>query len=429
MSLLSTNLPAGRRWAMVGDFFEVTRKPKGTRLPEGGSVPFVPMEAIPQGENFEPRYDVRPVAQLSSGTYFERGDLLISKITPSFENGKQAITNDLPAAFGYATTEVIPLRPRTPGQDKRLLFFYLLHPEIRSFVADRMEGSTGRQRVPETVLLELPYPELQPNDQSAIADALERTFHAAKVELRNEIATGELKRNAKRALFAHGLRREPQKETSIGLIPNSWDVSECERVAEDITVGVVVRPASHYVASGVPAFRSLNVREDRLDTSNLVYFSTTVNDTLLRKSKLREGDVLVVRTGYPGTSCVVPPQFVGANCIDLVIVRPKKDKIDSGFLSRFLNSESGKSQALSAKHGLAQQHLNVGALRRVNVPVPKSLEEQRDIVSILEAIDSKVDLHKQKRALLERLFKTLLHKLVTGEIGVDQLDLSALKVA
>jgi type I restriction enzyme, S subunit len=72
----------------------------------------------------------------------------------------------------------------------------------------------------------------------------------------------------------------------------------------------------------------------------------------------------------------------------------------------------------------------------VNIPILSSLpipladkDEQREIVEILDAIDRKIGLHKRKRAVLEDLFKTLLHKLMTGEIRVADLDLSALRPA
>lgn len=52
--------------------------------------------------------------------------------------------------------------------------------------------------------------------------------------------------------------------------------------------------------------------------------------------------------------------------------------------------------------------------------------EQREIVEILDAIDRKIALHQRKRAVLEDLFKALLHKLMTGEIRVADLDLSVL---
>src|SRR5581483_11732276 len=182
------------------------------------------MEAIPQGGVYSPNYMPKASGTITSGTYFERGDLLVAKITPSFENGKQALTFDLPAPFGYATTEVIPLHPRESGQDRRLLFFYLLHPDIRHHVAERMEGSTGRQRVPENVLLDLPFPEIEPDEQSAIADALELIQRTSTAELHCEERARELKRAAMRTLFTRGLRGEPQKETEIGPVPESWGV-------------------------------------------------------------------------------------------------------------------------------------------------------------------------------------------------------------
>ncbi len=55
--------------------------------------------------------------------------------------------------------------------------------------------------------------------------------------------------------------------------------------------------------------------------------------------------------------------------------------------------------------------------------------EQKDIVGILDAIDRKIELHRKKRAVLDELFKPLLHQLITGAIRVADLDLSALDAA
>lgn len=61
------------------------------------------------------------------------------------------------------------------------------------------------------------------------------------------------------------------------------------------------------------------------------------------------------------------------------------------------------------------------------IQIPPSSDEQQEIVDILDAIDQKIDLHRRKKAVLEELFKSLLHKLMAGEIRVDDLDLSALE--
>src|SRR5436190_4292607 len=262
------------------------------------------------------------------------------------------------------------------------------------------------------------YPELA--EQQKIAAVLWQIQKAVEIEDAIVRNARDLKKSLLRCLFSHGLHGEPLKETEIGPLPQSWELKECESVCDMITVGIVVQPGSHYVPAGVPAFRSLNIREDRLDTSSLVHVSTEANDTILSKSKLRTGDVLVVRTGYPGTSCVVPNQFDGANCIDLVILRPARTMV-AEFLSRFFNSESGRQQALNAKTGLAQQHLNTGAVKRMKVPFP-SLDEQREIANILQTVDRKIDIHESKKRSLQDLFKTTLHKLMTAQIRVNDLD-------
>jgi type I restriction enzyme S subunit len=70
-------------------------------------------------------------------------------------------------------------------------------------------------------------------------------------------------------------------------------------------------------------------------------------------------------------------------------------------------------------------HLNLGYLRDLLIVKP-SVDEQRECAEILDALDRKITLHRQKRAVLEELFKSLLHKLMMGEIRVDQLDCSVL---
>jgi type I restriction enzyme S subunit len=69
-----------------------------------------------------------------------------------------------------------------------------------------------------------------------------------------------------------------------------------------------------------------------------------------------------------------------------------------------------------------------GMINEHSIPLPQP-DEQDEIVAILDAIDRKIGLHKKKRAVLDELFKSLLHRLMTGEIRVDDLDLSALDVS
>jgi hypothetical protein len=135
--------------------------------------PVVPMELIPIAKLFSKEFILKTNDQLKSGTYFEPGDILLSKITPSFENGKQCIIKELPAPFGIATTEVIPIREIEGVSDISYLFYYLLLPNVRTSLAGKMEGSTGRQRLRKkaVVNLEIPLPPLP--EQRAIANVFQ----------------------------------------------------------------------------------------------------------------------------------------------------------------------------------------------------------------------------------------------------------------
>ena len=75
-------------------------------------VVFLPMERVsPQGE--VDATERRPIHEVWQGfTYFRRGDVVIAKITPCFENGKGACLSDLPTEIGFGTTQFIVLRPR-----------------------------------------------------------------------------------------------------------------------------------------------------------------------------------------------------------------------------------------------------------------------------------------------------------------------------
>ena len=68
---------------------------------------------------------------------------------------------------------------------------------------------------------------------------------------------------------------------------------------------------------------------------------------------------------------------------------------------------SWKAQSRGAKQGLAQQRLNVSALKRVKASLPPTLGEQCEFVRVLDVIDRKIDLHRQQRAVLEELFRAL----------------------
>jgi type I restriction enzyme S subunit len=147
--------------------------------------------------------------------------------------------------------------------------------------------------------------------------------------------------------------------------------------------------------------------------------------------RLYAGDVLFNRTNsyeLVGRTAILESDTDAVFASYLVRVAVDKERLDPRYLNHFLNWEVAQSELKKlASRGVSQANISASKLRDFAIPIPPTLDEQYEIVAILDAIDRKIDLHKRKRAVLEDLFKALLHKLMTGEIRVADLDLSALK--
>jgi type I restriction enzyme S subunit len=182
-----------------------------------------------------------------------------------------------------------------------------------------------------------------------------------------------------------------------------------------VTVGVVIKPASHYVESGVPALRTLNVKPGRIDMRDLVYFSQESNNGPLAKSRLRAGDLVIARTGKPGTTAIVPEHLHGANAIDLIVATPKTDVADPLYLESLLNSDLGKRIVGVEARGQIQQHFNVGSLKAASVPVPP-LSQQREFASKIGQVNAQRATVQRALAADNELFASLQSRAFRGDL-------------
>jgi type I restriction enzyme S subunit len=168
------------------------------------SVVFIPMEAVPDNRLYV-SYEIRDSSEVKSYVYCEPGDILLAKITPSFENGKQGIVPDnIPGKFALATTEVYPIKCN--NIDKLFLFYLLKYPPIRSKLASLMRGTTGRRRVPREALenTSLPHPPIY--EQKVIAEILSTVDRAIELYREERVRLDRLKRGLMDLLLTGKIR-------------------------------------------------------------------------------------------------------------------------------------------------------------------------------------------------------------------------------
>lgn len=186
---------------------------------------------------------------------------------------------------------------------------------------------------------------------------------------------------------------------------SDWKEVELSEVA-DLTVGFVGTMASHYTDNGVLFLRSTNIEPFNIKMDDVKYISPEFNETI-KKSQLNPDDVVIVRTGKPGACTVIPQKTEPWNCSDLVIIHPNKEKINPHFLASYINLASGVINAHLV--GAVQQHFNVGAAKKMKIPLP-SIDVQNRIASIIQGLNDKIELNNKINENLERQAQSIYHE-------------------
>ena len=197
---------------------------------------------------------------------------------------------------------------------------------------------------------------------------------------------------------------------------NDFDQWDCCRICDvaDIGVGVVIKPTQYYADEGIPAFRSLNVGEMHVNDYDWVYF-TKEGHQKNQKSVIHRGDVLVVRSGAPGTACVATEKYEGYNAVDIIIAHPDNRKVNSVFLAAFTNMPHGMNQIRAKTGGAAQQHFNVGGYKSMRLIMP-SIELQNQFAAFVDQTEKNKVAVQQALEKLETLKKALMQEYFGGEV-------------
>lgn len=195
-----------------------------------------------------------------------------------------------------------------------------------------------------------------------------------------------------------------------------WKEVELSEVA-DLTVGFVGTMASHYTDNGVLFLRSTNIEPFHIKMDDVKYISPEFNETIT-KSQLNTDDVVIVRTGKPGACTVIPQKTAPWNCSDLVIIHPNKEKINPHFLASYINLASGVINAHLV--GAVQQHFNVGAAKKMKIPLP-SIDIQNRIASMIQGLNNKIELNNKINGNLLEQADLLYERIFSNERNLTEL--------
>lgn len=305
------------------------------------------------------------------------------------------------------------------------IFLYFAMASAKERLASVSTGTTF-ESINKTALedLEIPFPSLE--EQKRIAALLWKVQRAIEVEEKLIATARELKQAAMRQLFTHGLRGEAQQETEIGLIPDSWNPRTILELCEIWSGGTPRKSIAEYWSGNVPWVSGKDLKSPSLDDA-IDHISVAGVDSACRVAP--QGAVLLLVRGM-GLAKDLPVAVINR---PMTFNQDVKALVTRGeYSGRFLRSAiyAGKERLLSrivpSAHGTMT--LNLDDVENFKVACPSDPNEATEIVAIFDALDRKISLHERKRLTLKELFKTLLHKLMTGEIRVADLDIDVSEV-
>ncbi len=245
--------------------------------------------------------------------------------------------------------------------------------------------------------LKVPVPETF-IEQKKIADCLSSldeliTAHNDKVETLKTYKKGLMQN-----LFPQEGEKVPKLRFKEFEKDGDWKEKVLEKISNKIMVGIASAATHAYRRSGIILFRNQNIKEGYLDDRDIIFIDEEYEKEHKNK-RLKSGDLLTARTGYPGTTCIVPSKHEGSQSFTTLITRPNNTIIGSTFLCFYINSERGQAFFNSTKIGGGQQNVNAGSLSEMPIPFP-SRNEQQKIEETLSSVD---DLIKEQAEKIEQL--------------------------
>lgn len=207
----------------------------------------------------------------------------------------------------------------------------------------------------------------------------------------------KLKKSMMQHLFTHGTKNEPTKMTEIGGIPESWEIQELGQVFK-FSSGKTRPTDTDKIKSDakqIPVYGGNGI---------LGYSSSNLFD---------EKKLIIGRVGeYCGCVHITEiKSWISDNALYSKETLQKANLLFYKYLLEFWNLNRFSNK-------MGQPLVTQGILSKVFIPNVK-INDQDDIAESIFSIDQKIESAQAKLSTYQKLFKTLLHELMSGERRIN----------
>lgn len=342
-------------------------------------------------------------AEFNGGAKFCNGDTVMARITPCLENGKTAYVDMLDdGEIGFGSTEFIVMRAKTGISDPQFVYYTAINPVFRNVAIKSMVGSSGRQRVQQSVLeeLELSVPDLE--EQRRIGAFLARIDE--KIALNDRI-NDNLYAQAKAIFDNHFI--------NIDAIPAGWRKGNLLDIANYLN-GLAMqkfRPQGNEI--GLPVLKIKELRQGSCDDS-----SELCSLRIKPEYIIHDGDVI-----FSWSGSLLVDIWCGGTCgLNQHLFKVTSDIYDKWFYYLWTAHHLARFIAIAADKATTMGHIKREELAKAEVLIPCE-EDYTSLTSIMQPIFELIISNRIEARKLAALRDELLPKLMSGEIDVSAIQL------
>ena len=304
-------------------------------------------------------------------------------------------------------------------------FLYYLLDDVTRRMKNESHGSTmlhvtkgGMEK------LQIQLPPLP--EQQRIAEILSTVDEKIEVIGEQISQTQELKRGLMQRVLTKGIGHTQFKDSPLGRIPESWEVltaQEANILWVDGDRGTNYPKEKDFSPFGYCLFLSAkNVTKEGFRFTECSFIDAE-RDSLLRKGKLKRGDIIITTRGTVGNVALFNESVELTNIrinSGMAILRDSKNFYSQDFLFQYLRSRLFQKQVELIAFGSAQPQLTIKELKKalfLKLPLP----EQQKIAEILFTVDDKLEVLQDKKQQYQELKRGLMQQLLTGKVRVTNL--------
>ena len=329
-------------------------------------------------------------------TPFQKGDVLVAKITPCFENGKGAHTENLVTDVGFGSTEFHVLRSKI---NSTYTFYHTVFENFRKKLEREMTGSAGQKRVQTASLANYSIAVPPAAEQQKIAAIL--TTQDKVIELKEKRLTEKLRQ--KKYLMQQlltGRKRLPGfrgewREEYLGKLFRERKETNCEGLEMLAITGT----------QGIIPRKELDLKDNSSEDKSK-YLRVCIGD--IGYNTMRMGQGVSAYSDYKG---IVSPAYT--------ILKPSL-LVDAKYFAYLFKMPEMIFLFYRFSQGLVDdtRNLKYENFKKIKVVYPVDKSEQTAIAQVLSTADREISLLRQDIEQEKQKKKALMQLLLTGIVRV-----------